>query len=286
MFTAAVGIAAAVGVVVGAWDLQAKGFAQVRWWVIPTLCLLGLIGMPMVISISVYPIVCNAVGGVYLAPWITGLWRSTGYLLGLGWVVAVLVVYIRKGIRFHCPFRQRLVLLIPATVLCLASLFDTALFFVFRGFTTSHIAVESISPDGSRRVLCEEDSWLDTSFAFIVTANVERPLTCTKLGGVGFFGYPDGERRITWSADSQFMCLWTGDNPACVYDFAQHRLHEPDTSWGDGKTPEQAEAEATAKFAPVMSQMFADHGGVAQGEGMRNKGIIVDEATRSGHQGD
>ncbi|NLX98258.1 MAG: hypothetical protein GXY83_19030 [Rhodopirellula sp.] len=267
MVTATVGIVAAVGVVAGASALKAKGLAAIRWWAIPMICLLGLVGMPMAISVSLYPSLCNAAGGVYLAPWITDLWRSIGYLLGLGWVIAVAVVYFGRGVSFACPLRQRFLLLGPVVLLCLSSLFDTLMFFFLRGFDTSHIALESISPDGSRRVLCEEDNWLDTSFAFIVTANVKRPLTCMRLDGTGFVGRPDGERRISWSADSQIMCLWVGNEPVCLYDFVHCELNRPDVSWGNGKSREEAEAEAKAELAEKESAMFAEHGGVAQGEG-------------------
>ncbi len=231
MITTTAGVVAAVGAVAGARILKANALADIRWWAIPLICLLGLAGMPMAISISLYPSLCKAAGGVYLAPWITDLWRSTGYLLGLGWVVAVAVVYFGRGVRFACPARQRLLLIVPVVLLCLSSLFDTLLFFGLRRFDTSHIAVESISPDGSRRVLCDEDNWLDTSFAFIVTANVKRPLTCTRLDGFCLDDDLGGERRISWSADSQIMCLWVGNEPVCLYDFANCELNRPDVSW-------------------------------------------------------
>jgi hypothetical protein len=60
------------------------------------------------------------------------------------------------------------------------------------------------------------------------------------------------------------MCLWIGDAPVCIYDFAKSELADADIPWGNGVSREHAEVEGKAKFAEKVSGMFATHGGVAQ----------------------
>lgn len=260
MIVTVIAIASAAGVAVSGRWLTRNGYAQIRWWAVPLFCTLGLVGMPMTISVWVYPSICVAAGGVYLAPWLIGYWREVGCFLGLGWIIALLAISLGKGIRFTCPWRHRFAILVPAAALALLSTVDTWAFVVFRNYDVWKCAAEGVSPDGTRRVICLEWNWLDTSFCFVVTPNTERPLTCRRLPVVGVFGHPDGERRISWSADSQLVCLWINDAPVCVYDFSKAELSSPSTSWGSDKSREEAEAAANAAFATKVAAMFTAHG--------------------------
>jgi hypothetical protein len=260
MITTVVGIASAVGVLVSGRWLVHHRYAQIRWWTIPMFCILALAGMPMTISLWVYPNVCAAAGDVYLAPWVIGYWRKAGYFLGLGWGIALLAILFGKGIRFTCPRAHRWAILVPAATLAVSSTLDTAFFAVFRKFDVRKAVAESVSPDGVRRVTCLEWNWLDTSFSFAVTPNTGWPLTCRHLPGTSLNGRPDGERRISWSVDSELMCLWIRDAPVCVYDFSVGKLSSPSGSLGNGNSYEEAEAQANAAFARKVASMFAAHG--------------------------
>lgn len=260
MLAAAIGMASAAGTAISARWLTRNRHAQIRWWAVPLFCILGLAGMPTTISVWVYPNLCAAAGGVYLAPWLIDDWREAGHFLGLGWVVAVLLIFFGRGVRFKCPWGSRFAILAPAAVLALASTVDAAYFSVFRKWEVWRCAVEAVSPDGERRVLCQEWNWLDTSFRFVVTPNTERPLTCRHLPIVGIHGGRDGKRRISWSADSQLVCLWIDKTVVCVYDFTRAELSSPNDTWSTSKAREEAEAEANADFARKVTAMFAAHG--------------------------
>lgn len=266
MILLVIAIAAVIGIVAGAIWLRIMGLVQIRWWVIPTVCLLGLVGMPMTISTVYYPSLCKAAGQVYLAPWIIDIWRNTGYLLGLGCFIIVSAFCFGLGMRFTCSQSQRKVLLAPIVVLCLASFIDTLLFLSLRNSDKGRIVAESISPDGARRILCIEDNWLDTSFRFIATANVNRPLTCKRLPSIGFDGPSFGDKYITWSTDSQLMCLWVEDVPAGLYDFTKSTMIQPQVSWVDGISKQEAEAEGHAQFSQRIIELFSEHGGVFSAE--------------------
>ena len=154
---------------------------------------------------------------------------------------------------FTLPFMTR-------SVMAIFSAIDTAAFVAFRTYKFEKCVAESVSPDGSRRVMCLEWNWLDTCFRFVVTRNVDRPVTCRHLPGVGLNGGRDGERRLSWSADSQLMCLSINDTPLCVYDFSKGELSSPSASWSSSKSREEAEAEANADFAKKVKAMFTEHG--------------------------
>ncbi len=256
-----IAILAVIGIIVGAVWLKAMGLALIRWWVVPTVCLLGLVGMPMTISTVYYPSMCKAAGDVYLAPWIIELWRNTGYLLGLGCFIIVSAFCFGLGVRFTCTQTQRKLLLAPIVVLCLASLFDTMLFLIFRNTNKGYIVAESISPNSSLRVLCNENNWLDTSFRIFVMDNVKRPLTCRHLPEIGLDIQRFGERSISWSADSQLMCVWADNVPVAIYDFTTAIMIQPQVSREDGISKEEADIQAQDQLTQQVTEMFAKHGG-------------------------
>ena len=261
MIILVIAILAVIVIIVGAVWLKVMGLAQIRWWVVPTVCLLGLVGMPMTISTVYYPSLCKAAGDVYLAPWIIELWRNTGYLLGLGCFIIVSAFCFGLGVRFACTQTQRKMLLAPIVVLCLASLFDTMLFLIFRNSNKGYIVADSISPNSSLRVLCNENNWLDTSFRIFVTENVKRPLTCRHLPEIGLDNQRFGERSISWSADSQLMCVWADNMPVAIYDFTTATMIRPKVSRKDGLSKEEADIQAQAQLTQQVTEMFAKHGG-------------------------